>query len=326
MSSALVRSLLALLATCISSLALAVDPLPEGETGIAARYPGDSGIASDESVIFSDDFESYGSANALTGRWDEIFSLSNFRITSEAGNYYGGSKAVQITVPAGSAEVANELRKVLSPKQDTIFIRTYAMFHPENSVVGSSHNGLHVSANYCCPGVPADGTNKFGVSMDMFRLDASVPNPGEATVYVYHPEQRTEWGDYWYPDGRVIPFDAIPGNFGNDFVPRPDFVPVLGRWYSFELMIQANAPGQRNGRIAIWVDGSLVADWRNLRLRDVSTLKLDHFCIGMHANATRNKSLRKYYDNVVVATSYIGPVSRGGARPRPPTDVRVTPH
>ena len=262
------RSLLALLTTCISSPALAVDPLPQGETGIAARYPDDSGIASDENVVFFDDFESYGSANDLTRRWDEIFHLSNFRIATEAGNYYGGSKAVQITVPAGSAEVANELRKVLSPKRDTIFIRAYSMFHPENSVVGSSHNGLHASANYCCPGVPADGANKFNVSMDTFRLDASVPDPGEATVYIYHPEQRSEWGDYWFPDGRVIPFDAIPGNFGSDFVARPDFVPDLDQWYSFELMIQANTPGQRDGRIAIWVDGSLIADWPNLRLRD----------------------------------------------------------
>jgi hypothetical protein len=316
-----------LLTACVSPMALAIDPLPEGETGIAARYPGDSGISTDESVIFFDDFESYGSANDLTGRWDEIFSLSNFRIATEAGNYFGGSKAVEITVPAGSAEVANELRKSLSPKQDTIFIRSYSMFHPDNSVVGSSHNGLHASASYCCPGVPANGANKFNVSMDVFRLDASVPNPGEATVYVYHPEQRSEWGDYWYPDGRVIPFDAIPGNFGNDFVPRPDFVPILGRWYSLELMIHANSPGKRDGRIAIWVDGSLVADWPNLRLRDVSTLRMDRISIDMHANATRSKSLRKYYDNVVVATSYIGPVSNGEiARPRPPTDVRVTPH
>jgi hypothetical protein len=327
MSSACSRSLIALLIACVFGSALAVDPLPEGDTGIAARYPDDNEIASDEKVIFHDDFESYGSPSELTGRWNEIFSLSNFRIATEVGNYHGGSKAVQITVPAGSTEVANELRKVLSPKRDSIFIRTYAMFHPENSVVGSSHNGLHASANYCCPGVPADGTNKFGVSLDMFRLDASVANPGEATVYVYHPEQRSEWGDYWYPDGRVIPFDSIPGNFGNDFVPRPDFVPVLGRWYSFELMIQANAPGERDGRIALWVDGSLVADWPNLRLRDVSTLKLDQFSIGMHANATRSKSLRKYYDDVVVATSYIGPMSSDDvARPRPPTDFRVTPN
>src|SRR5213592_2091639 len=39
----------------------AAQALPEGNTGIAAKYPGDSGIASDPSVIFAEDFESYSS-------------------------------------------------------------------------------------------------------------------------------------------------------------------------------------------------------------------------------------------------------------------------
>lgn len=316
-------SLVALISIALPSAALAIDPLPEGNSGIAARHPGDDGIAADPDVIFFDDFEGYRTVGELTTRWNEMFHASNFRLATEADNRFAGAKALEISVPAGTAEVANELRKTISPTQDTLFIRAYTMWHPDNSVVGSSHNGVHASANYCCAGVPADGRNKFNVSADVFRLDGSVPNPGQTTVYIYHPEQRSEWGDYWYPDGRIIPFDSIRGDFGPDFVQRPNFVPKLGRWYSWEMMVKANTPGQRDGRIAIWVDGALVADWQNVRLRDVSTLKMNLVSIDMHANAQRSAPLRKYYDNVVVARSYIGPVAQQqqAVKPNPPTNL-----
>ena len=57
----------------------------------------------------------------------------------------------------------------------------------------------------------------------------------------------------------------------------PEVIPVLGRWYSYELMVKANTPGQRDGRIAMWLDGKLIADFPNLRLRETSALKIDRF-------------------------------------------------
>jgi len=48
----------------------------------------------------------------------------------------------------------------------------------------------------------------------------------------------------------------------------------LDRWYGYELMVQANTPGQRDGRVAIWIDGKLIADFLNVRLCDVNTLKI----------------------------------------------------
>ncbi len=302
-----------------------IEPLPDGKTGIASGYPNDAQIESDAAVLFADDFEGYSTASNLASKWDSVFQLKNMRIASNAGEYYGGSKAVAITIPSGSAEVSNELRKRLSPTRDTVFIRAYTKFGANNSVIGSSHNNLWLSANYSTPGVPANGTNKFLVINDAYRDSTSVANPGEMGVYIYHPEQRSQWGDYWFPDGRVLPFDRTPGDFGDDFVSRPDFIPELNQWYSFEMMVKANTPGQRDGRIALWVDGKLIADWLNVRLRDVATLKMDIASLTFHVNASRSSPLTKYFDNVVIATSYIGPVSQSdGARPKPPTNVQVS--
>jgi len=56
-------------------------------------------------------------------------------------------------------------------------------------------------------------------------------------------------------DGVVLPNSSVPGDFGDEFVARPNVVPELGRWYCYEFMVKANTPGERDGRIACWLDG-----------------------------------------------------------------------
>ena len=116
----------------------------------------------------------------------------------------------------------------------------------------------------------------------------------------------------------------MPGDFGSDFVARPEVVPELGRWYSFELMVKANTPGQRNGRIAMWLDGELIGDCGSLHLRDTETLKIDQVSLDLHLKSNTRAVARKWYDNVVVPGSYIGPMTSADAkRPLPPTDLRI---
>jgi hypothetical protein len=106
----------------------------------------------------------------------------------------------------------------------------------------------------------------------------------------------------------VIKADTdAPHNFGPHFVPRPDFVPERGRWYCFEYMLRTNTPGQRDGRIACWVDGKLIADFPNLRLRDIEELKIDRIGLCFYIADNRLRENRKWHDDVVAATTYIGP-------------------
>ena len=287
--------------------------LPEGNTGIAARYPADVGIGSDPAVIFVDDFESYGSASNLGTKWSQAFHVANLRIATEAGNVFRGGKSLEMTVPRQSGEVSNNLIRRVSPERDVLFIRYYAKFDAAYNVLGSSHNGSTISGKYCCPGVPADGYNKFMVSYEAGREETGTANPGMLNIYIYHPDQRDIWGDHLYPTGRVVPFDRTPGNFGNAFVARPDVIPELGRWYAYELMVKTNTPGQRDGRIGMWLDGKLIADFPNLRLRDTIDLRIDQFTIDLHVHSPTLGVARKWYDNVVAASSYIGPMSMGSA-------------
>ncbi len=290
--------------------------LPEGNTGIAANHPGDLGIASDPDVIFADDFESYAPTamgQDFTTRWDSVYQNQYVSIATDAANVHAGKQALELTLPQQTAELSDGTDKVLTQERDTLYLRYYGKFQPPFDVVGSSHNGSSISAHYfdgnmATPGVPADGTNKFLVNLESWRGDASTMSPGLLNVYVYHPEQRTQYGDHFYPTGLVDPNTSIPFDFGPDFVPRPDVIPELGRWYCYEYMVHANTPGQRDGRIAIWLDGKLVADFGNLRFRDIASLKIDRFGLSFHIKSNPNGEAKKWYDDVVAATRYIGPM------------------
>jgi hypothetical protein len=90
------------------------------------------------------------------------------------------------------------------------------------------------------------------------------------------------------------------------------------------MMVKANTPGQRDGRIAFWLDGQLIADFLNLRLRETTSLKIDRFTIDLHVLNNNLGVARKWYDNVVAATSYIGPMALN-ASPVAPTGLRIVP-
>jgi hypothetical protein len=288
--------------------------LPEGNNGIAAKYPGDVGIANDPNVIFADDFESYLQAADIAKRWDNMYQNQYVGIATTAANVYAGKQALEFTLPQQMAELSDAVEKIVSPELDVLFLRYYSKFQPPYDVIGSSHNGSSISAHYevgfqSTPGVPANGTNKFLANLEDWRGDATTPSPGDLNIYVYHPLQRSQWGDHFFPTGLVMPNTSLPFDFGPDFVSRPDIIPALDRWYAYELMVKANTPGENDGRIAAWVDGKLAMDFPNLHLRDVASLTIDRFALCFHIGSNPNGQSKKWYDNVVAARSYVGPLS-----------------
>src|SRR5687767_15113621 len=78
-------------------------PLPQGN-GLAAQYPKDVGIASDPAVILADDFESYSSPSGMTSKWNHVSQGVNVRLSTESGNFFAGSKALEFTIPVTTTE------------------------------------------------------------------------------------------------------------------------------------------------------------------------------------------------------------------------------
>jgi hypothetical protein len=285
-----------------------------GSSGIASKYPGDVGIGNDPDVIFADDFESYSQASDLSKKWDNFFQGSDTRIVMDPANVWAGRQALEFTLPQQTAELSNGVQKILTNELDVLYLRFYSKFDKSFDVTGSSHNGGGINAHYfngfnATPGVPANGTNKFLIEYECWRGQVTDKSPGQLNVYIYHPEQRSNYGDHFFPSGLVQPNTSIPNSFGPTFVPRPDITPDLDRWYEYEVLLKANTPGQRDGRVTLWLDGKLIADFPNLRLRDVATLKIDRFNLSLHAGTNPTGVTHKWYDNVVAARSYIGPMT-----------------
>jgi hypothetical protein len=207
--------------------------------------------------------------------------------------------------------------KYLSPRVDRLFLRYLFLRYYvkyDDAFPGAHHVGGGIAARApgvpdASPGVTPDGTNLFTAFLDHWSFDKRVPPPGHLVAYVYHMDQRHKWGEQFYPSGRTQPsLNGTRGIFGRSFVRRKDFVPERGRWYCYELMVQANTPGQRDGRVAFWVDGRLAADFPNLRFRSVDTLKLNRVNVGMY-ESRHNGLHRVWIDDVVLATTYIGPMA-----------------
>jgi FG-GAP-like repeat len=117
----------------------------------------------------------------------------------------------------------------------------------------------------------------------------------------------------------VIPYSSSTGNKGKwlayptqypDFKVMLNFQPLRDRWYCYELMVRANTPGQNNGEVKYWIDGKLVSAFPNLNVRSISTLKLDSANLNLHASRSERIN-KKWHDNVVIATKYIGPMVSG---------------
>jgi hypothetical protein len=285
--------------------------------GIASHYPNDVGIQNDPNVLLFDGFESYTSPNQLFNKWDQAGGQGNLRIATEPGNRVGGHKALEMKLPITSHEVSNKIAKRIIPTEPTLFIRAYTKFDLGFNVVGSSHNGLSLRGAYPGPGHPAprNGTGFFAFQIQNHKLGTGrggEVQPGYGAIYSYWPFQRTNYGDHWYSDGWVK-----PGGWGlwvlypfqyPDFRSLPNWQPVRGSWYCYEFMVKVNALGTRNGIVAYWINGQLKGRFPNLFIRSVTSLKIDYAALNLHASSSTRVN-KKWYDNVVIARRYIGPIS-----------------
>ncbi len=290
--------------------------LPEGD-GIAAEYPGDLGIEEDPAVVFADGFETVkgdmftagdrdGQASEWNNEWDRAWHT--MRIAQDPANVHSGRHAVEITL---DQPLSYGAEKHFGEGFGTLHVRYYMKYHKE--FPGCHHTGMcimggapgvHVGE---ATGVHPDGENHFLVGLDTVRprRRSGIPPPGKMNIYCYHMDQARKWGDLFMPSGEVFPSENA-GLFGEGFVARPDRIADRDRWYCYELMVKVNTPGQRDGRVAFWVDGELAGDFPNLRLRSVEALKANQVVLSSYSSRRGpNKTL--WYDDVVVATSYIGP-------------------
>ena len=335
-----------------------IELTPEFGAGIAAGFPGDKGIEAHPDVIFFENFEGYDAPEEMLPKWSRLSqgpgpNRGMLYITSAENDVFHGTKALEFRHEPKDVEHANGVTKDFTEEEyDVFFLRWYQKYGEDYEVKGTNHTGAEIAAHYydvspsfdnapktpggSWAGVASNGYNKFDVCLD-FWSHGTPGNPyytdhpvGCIHMYLYHPGQYYGYGDQCRPTGYIYPpSDPLRmGDWGPNFVPRPDFSPEPGRWYCYEIMVRANTvidtgsptelpgsngrttKGVNDGRVTIWVDGKIAADFPDLILRHREDLKIDRVNIGfLMGKDVHKKTVSKFVDQVVMARSYIGPLA-----------------
>lgn len=84
------------------------------------------------------------------------------------------------------------------------------------------------------------------------------------------------------------------------------------RCYCIEQYVKLNTPGKRNGVVRGWVDGKPAFVKKDIRFRDVPSLKIERVWLEVYhgGSKTAAKDHHLYIDDVVISRKYIGPRPR----------------
>jgi len=271
------------------------------EVGIAARHPGDRGIDEDAAVILHEDFES----EAWQKHWSEIKGNGKQTLViADPGRAHGGKRALQITATRGE-NTGGHLFKTLGRGQDRLYLRFYVKFEAQHGYV---HHFVHL-CGYNPPtrwpqggaGERPAGDERFSTGIEPNGHWGRYPPPGVWGFYSYWCEMlRSRDGKFW----------------GNIVRPKTDQKVTRNEWICVEIMLQCNDPKKRNGAQALWIDGRPVGQWTGYRWRTTDDFGVNSVWLlyYMTPNAARQNHVAKprasntvWFDDVVVATSYIGP-------------------
>jgi hypothetical protein len=316
------------------AVAAAQEKLPDG-SGLAAQYPGDKRIAADRRVLVHEDFESDDLA-ALARRWDSV-SNQNHRVLAWSDDVPPGSagrRSLAMTATLGENTGGHLYRRLPRPLEQAYF-RFYVKFDEPGQYI---HHFVTMGGYRPATAWPQGGAGsrprgdeRFTVGIEPTGQNGRFPAPGTWNFYTYWAEMKASAGGrYW-------------GNSVTPPKPRP--IPPA-TWQCVEVMVKLNQPDRRDGELALWIDGNLVMDVRpgvrrgnwtgmgfplvdeggepfeGFRWRTTSELQINFFWL-MHyvtENAARQNRVaqpgttnRVWFDDLVIATEYIGPISRDRA-------------
>lgn len=321
---------------CCAASAAAQEPA----RGIAARYPGDLGIEQDPDVLFSARFEEESVAAAAKG-WTEAKGLKDgaLALSGEVPPESSGRKSLMITATKG-LNSGGHLWKLFKPGVDEMHARFYVKFSADHPYV---HHFVKIGAWKDSPNWPQgeaghrhDGARSFQTGIEPMSGHGRYDPPGAWHFYTYWNEMRSWQG----PEGSSF--------YGNSFAPAEARQVPRDRWQCVEFMVKANsAPDRSDGEQAFWIDGQPAGRWApgtprgtwtrdrfvagdgdafgGYRWRTAGDVKINTFWLLYYMESVfkgdeqfkhrpgmpYNENLgRVWFDDVVVAGKYIGPLHR----------------
>ncbi|MBW7997441.1 MAG: hypothetical protein FVQ81_12875 [Candidatus Glassbacteria bacterium] len=319
-----------------------------GTMGIAARYPGDEGIGNDPAVVFSENFESI-TATDLSQRWTNVNNGTDnsvLFIVRDTTAPSVGKYCLRMTATKGR-NVGGDLWQLLDEGYEQLYARFYCKFAPDAPYVHHFvHMGGTASTNEWPAGGAGsrpEGADRFSTSMDLAFRTVTDP-PGGWTFYSYWSEMHSWQTPEGESDGRPNPFY---GNLFAPVEPlqakRDEWmcVEIMIKLNDPELrngeqafwidgkLVERYGPGTIEGtwfRDVFRRSGTFNTDpqpfegfrWRTTENLKINTFWLQYYLAHIFENdyspadttIPYNDNIAKvYFDNVVLATEYIGPIA-----------------
>jgi hypothetical protein len=195
-----------LLVAALAAIALDSRGADPPAPGIASKYPGDAGIEKDPKVLFAENFEE-PSVDALRKRWETASQHESFSFAADVPAGSGGKQALLMTHVGGKG-TGGQLYRRLPSGQEKVHARFYVRFDPDCAPI--HHFGTCVGGNnpktpwpMVKAGEPPAGDKSFWVGIEPF---------GDAWRWDYYtywcemrgsPPRGQTWGNSFVHDSEL---------------------------------------------------------------------------------------------------------------------------
>ncbi len=305
---------------CLSFLPLFAQTAPKG---IAAAFTNDAGIEKHPDVLFASGFESGFEGWTLDARDRTISSI----VTDPAIVHSGKACCTSVAVK-GKNEGGN-VTYYFPKGLEQVYLRFYCRFDKDSV---TPHHFVKIRA--LKPG---------------YNPDAGLAPEGDKGFWTgIEPVRNGTWEfyTYWHKmrSYRETPTGAKGDYYGNRLKMTGQTPLQRDKWICVEAMMKVNTVGKSDGELAFWIDGKLIGWWKpgsprgtyqgahfvspgdkpvpfeGFDFRTDPKLLINQVALQWyvsHEYAARGKAERNivYFDDVVIATKYIGPMNTGKTEP-----------
>jgi predicted amidohydrolase len=217
-------------------------PQKRDAPGLAAKYPGDSGIEKDPKVIFVENFEE-PSLDAMKQRWENVSHPEIMSVAADVPPGSGGKQSLLLTHVGGKGNGGHLYRR-LPMGLDRVYARFYVKFDPECAPI--HHFGTCIGGNNPATRWPMVSAGNRTAGDKSFW----------AGIEPFGKSWRWDFYTYWCEMRGSPPRGQT---WGNSFIHDPELKAVRGRWTCVEVMMKMNDAGDTNGEMALWIDGRQVS-------------------------------------------------------------------
>ena len=326
-----------------------------GRLGIATKYPGDVGIENDPSVVLTENFERSTVSDLYDRWTSFINpDHLPLRMVEDTTVPTAGTRCLEIRGTRGH-DTGGDLWKLLDQGYEQLYARVYVKFAEDAPYVhhflsmGGRADTIH-KYPIGRAGTRPDGTDRFGSALDLGYRDVADP-PGAWMFYSYWPEMKSWQTPEGVPDG-AKPNPYYGNNFGPveplqakrgewqcvEFMIKlndPDKRNGEQAFWIDGKLIERFAAGSITGtwyrgmfrRSGIWNTDPKPFEgfrWRTTEDLKINVFRLQYYLAHVFENDLspadttilyNDEIARVYFDNVVLATEYIGPVARVVEKP-----------